>query len=427
MSDRVSRTGDIGRSATTVAQSPGPAPSRRPLHTTCGVSVVIPTHAGRLLFLLRLLSSLTAAAGQAGEPVEVIVVDDSPEADDVAVACREHGALYLRGPRRGGAKRNVGVAAAQYDVVLFIDSDCVAHQSLISAHLSILREEGPDVAGVVGFSRFVGSGGWIWRLAGRSGRYNSCFDWPLSYWQVLWGATANLSVRRDAFLAVGGFDEETWTVVGGEDGALCTSMVDGGYRIRTGPTAVVLHGRDHMTSLRSLVRSMIRYGAADAYLCHRFPHRTRRVATPVVVLGAAGLLGATARIVLGRRILALSLFGGLALLATRDFRAQRERSARVTALRASCGVGDGFDEDIERAASAPLHSPPGATNPAVAVGAGIPPWTDAALDLICVLFDWTFDIGAAVSALRRGRFDLLHRRFDYMDRREFIARETEGP
>ena len=397
--------------------------------------MVVPTHAGRFPFVVRLLRSLAAAIECVGEPVEIIVVDDSPPPESLAMAelCEKSGAIYLRGPRRGGAKRNCGVAIARYDIVFFIDSDCVAHQDVIRNHVNRLRAAPADVGALVGYCRFVGPGRWFWRVAGRSGRYNSCFDWPLKYREVLWGATANLAVRRQVLTAAGGFDEQTWTVVGGEDGAACVAMVDSGFRIGTAPDAVVLHGRDHLTQLSGLVRSMLRYGAADAYLCARFPSRRRRATTPPAFLLAGAAVGAALRLAGVRAGVTIGVTAGIAMLAVRDLSAQQDRSRRVRELRSWWGYGDGYGEDIEVSAVAPVAASLGQIqacgSTAYTGAAGAPPehrLTKLGYDLACVVFDWAFDAGAAAAALRRGRPDLVLSRFRYIDSRHFVPRDRNG-
>ncbi len=280
------------------------------------------------------------------------------------------------------------------------------------------------MAAAVGFTRHVGPGGWAWRLASRSGRYNSCFDWPLQYAEVLWGATANLAVRRDALVASGGFDETTWTVVGGEDVEFCARLVDRGGSIVTAVDAVVLHGRDHMTGLASLARSMLRYGAADAYLCARLPHRARWTATPAAVAVVVAILIAATPARQRKRIGRLVGAGAVAAVFGRDLVAQVERSRRVTALRARAGVTPSFEEDLVAAVSGPVPEPvrmePGAASPTPSVRP-VPVG-----DALCVVFDWLFDVGAAVAALRQGRPDLLARRFGYMDGKAFVAHPEPG-
>jgi len=59
------------------------------------------------------------------------------------------------------------------------------------------------------------------------------FGWPRRFERVGWAATSNLLVRRAVLLELGGFDETTLTVVGGED-------VDFGLRL-TGATADLRH------------------------------------------------------------------------------------------------------------------------------------------------------------------------------------------
>lgn len=377
-----------------------------------GISVIIPTHNGRRFSLADLLRSLATARHRAGVSSEVIVINDKGAADhaEISAVCSEYGALALTGPPVVATKRNLGAAASRFDHLLFVDSDCIAHQDLLRAHWEAITAAPSDVAGVVGLSRFVGPGSWWWRLAGNSGRYNSCFDWPLTFSEALWGGTANLSIRADVFEYVGGFDDRTWTIVGGEDVNLCASVVDCGHRLVTAPTAIVLHRRDQMARLHHLLRSMVRYGAADAYLCARLPLRRRWYLSPVVAIGMGCAVAA-----LTRRPAAVGRTGLMVatLVLARDFFAQRERSARLVARRRAWGIGQGYDLDPHEEAS---------RDPFAGGVAESEPEPGYLLDLATCVFDWSFDFGAAAGALRHGRLDLLLRRFTYVDSTSFVPR-----
>jgi GT2 family glycosyltransferase len=264
-----------------------------------GVSVVVPSHSGRLPFLRRLLASLTTAAGRAPEPSEVIIVDDSPEPEATRVrdACAEHAATYVRGPASAGGKRNVGSRRARFDVLLFTDSDCVAAPELLVEYLATFRSAGAEVGGVVGLTSMVGEETLPWRVAARSRFYNRCFDFALRYERVLWGTTSNIACRREAFERIGGFDADTLTRAGGEDVDLGVRLSEAGYTIVTNPRARVLHARDHITRLGQIRRSLFAYGRADVYLLLRHPSRSalppmvrRRLGQVVAAAAALSLI-----------------------------------------------------------------------------------------------------------------------------------------
>jgi GT2 family glycosyltransferase len=67
----------------------------------------------------------------------------------------------------------------------------------------------------------------------------------------------NLAVAREAFAAVGGFDE-SFPVPGGEDRELCERWQSQGRRLVAAPGAVVLHA--HSMTLRGFVRQHRNYG-----------------------------------------------------------------------------------------------------------------------------------------------------------------------
>ncbi len=119
------------------------------------VSVVIPTF-NRWESLERTLEALT---GQSRKPDEVIVVDDGSTDGtwERLWAWRSHSGdrlplLMLRQPNRGpGQARNLGVAQARGDIVVFMGDDTLPAHDFIEAHLERHIEAGERCA-VVGFT-----------------------------------------------------------------------------------------------------------------------------------------------------------------------------------------------------------------------------------------------------------------------------------
>lgn len=352
-----------------------------------GISVVVPTHSGRLPLLSRLLRSLCKSADALDETWECIVVDDSPAPESGAVedVCRAHGARYLRGPARVGAKRNFGAAAARYDVLLFIDSDCVASEALLRAHRDALRAAPASVAGILGITEFFGKGSVVWDISERSQMWSS-FQWPRMFEQVLWGPTANLSVRTSAFRAVGGFDEDAWPVVGGEDIALGIRLNEAGRTLGTSREALVLHDREHV-GVRQMLRRFRLYAEGELYVCSVFPRRTRRQVSPMLIGSAVAIVGLVAGLATPERWLLLTPLLALAAMEL-DFWRKGRRARR--------GRPQG---DRPRW------------------------WKRLVFHLGWFPFIWSYDMALFSAAVRRWRLDLLGRRFDVLSRDGFVVRQ----
>jgi glycosyltransferase involved in cell wall biosynthesis len=351
-----------------------------------GLTICIPTHRGRGRYVADLLVSLTVARRALSIPVEIIVVDDSPDPEFHALdhRCAELAVRHLRGPRPAGAKRNLAARKARFDVLLFVDSDCLATADLLSAHVEALRAAPSDVAGVVGRT-----------IALDESRGTGPRDWqPLDFsrWcragavppaeRVVWGPTSNLSIHRAVFLRLGGFDEGIFTPVGGEDVDLGARVCDIGYRWIIGPEAVVLHRRDASGRLTQILNKQFMYGRADVFLTSR--HRGRRDwrANPFAFGVVAGLI-----------CLPFTgpapLLGGLAVLGPPLVYLAVDLARR----------------GLRRTADPPRPN-------------GFPPRTGGRLAHLArhvsgVLVDLSFDAGIAWEALRRGRPLLALRRFPY--------------
>lgn len=106
---------------------------------TATVSVVIPAF-NRASLIVR---SVRSALDQERSPLEVIVVDDGSTDDTAAVveAIGDPRVRLVQQPNRGvSAARNVGVAAAQGDYVVFLDSDDVAKPGWLSSLLGLAEQ-----------------------------------------------------------------------------------------------------------------------------------------------------------------------------------------------------------------------------------------------------------------------------------------------
>lgn len=162
--------------------------------------------------LRRLLRSLESQVLRVG--AEVIVVDDgSRRPDAVANVCATFAGpiRLLRRARDEGsraASRNRGIDAARGRVVLFLDSDQVAPETLLSEHLRYHRAF--DRACVIGFRRHAGPGGTVQCLRPEvrtrvTSRWSENIRALASAWYLTF--TCNLSVTRDVLVDIHGFDE----------------------------------------------------------------------------------------------------------------------------------------------------------------------------------------------------------------------------
>src|SRR5262245_44034869 len=102
------------------------------------ISFVIPAHnaAGLLGYTL---AALHSSAQTAGDPYEVIVVDDA-STDGTGALAREHGARVLEvNYRRIAATRNAGAREAAGELLFFVDADTVVPVRALGAALRALK------------------------------------------------------------------------------------------------------------------------------------------------------------------------------------------------------------------------------------------------------------------------------------------------
>ncbi|MFJ8752643.1 glycosyltransferase family 2 protein [Streptomyces sp. NPDC102441] len=278
-----------------------------------GLSVVVPVK-GRVALMRAQLASLRAAVDRSPEPAEVIVVDDSEPADAAAhqANCREFGARYVTGPAHVGAKRNLGVERATYDLILFTDSDCRVSPDILEHHVKTLRSAGTSVGGVTG-PTFVERGPTpANRIMRWSKLINDDMERPERCAKVIWTTATNLAVRRKVFEEVGGFPSESLDVVGGEDCDLGIRMTDAGYTLLCDPQAVAVHDHGITGSFATAGRRLYSYGRSEQWVCSVHPRHRRPVVNAFTVGTAATAVGmALAPRTGGRSLLAVPACLGL--------------------------------------------------------------------------------------------------------------------
>jgi GT2 family glycosyltransferase len=292
----VSATGGGQRDAhhATVA---GAAPTTGPR-----LSVVVPSYQ-RAHALERVLEALRAQDAPPGSYEVLVVLDGSTDgsAELLETWVREERLPGLRWHRQENAgqsaARDAGVRLAAAPVVLFVDDDVVASPGLVARHLA-WHAAGERVA-VLGDCEIVPDGRapdvppslymqfvriwWedMYRVRALPGRVSSFRDF----------CAGNVSLRRDDYLAVGGFDR-AFRGYGGEDYELGYRLLRAGVRFVPDREAHADHY--HRQHVRSAFVSSHQEGIADVYLGRKHPEL--RAGLRVMHLPTQGALGRLARL-----------------------------------------------------------------------------------------------------------------------------------
>ena len=191
------------------------------------ISAVVPVYNGRV-YLAQSLPPLAAMLAR-GDLLEIVVADDG-STDGSGDFCRANGARVVStGGRKGPAEaRNVASKAARGDVLWFVDADVVAHDDVAERVRAAFAE--PGVVAV--FGSYDDAPPWpafasqYMNLRHHAVHHRSPGD-AHSFWSGL-GA-----VRREAFLAAGGYDAARYLVPSIED-------IELGYRLRARGGRIVL-------------------------------------------------------------------------------------------------------------------------------------------------------------------------------------------
>lgn len=252
------------------------------------LSVIIPVYNGGPGFE-RCLRSLQASAWR---DYELIVVDDASTDGSAALAVAYHATLYRLAGRGGPARaRNHGAELARAPILVFLDADVCVHADTLQRIVAYFSTY-PDCVAVMGSyddtpadPHFVSQ----WKNLFHHFVHHHSARRASTFWA---GCGA---IRRQAFLAAGGFDA-TFTRPCIEDIELGARLFDAGARLDLEPAIQVKHLK--RWTLVSLVRTdvcdralpwlqlMLRQGEMRADLNVTLRHR----ASVGLVAGLLGML-----------------------------------------------------------------------------------------------------------------------------------------
>jgi GT2 family glycosyltransferase len=287
------------------------------------VVFVIPVRddAARLAHCLASIHREDAAA-------DIVVVDHGSTDGSDAIAL-DHRARVLRTPEaiNVAALRNIGSRSVDARYLALIDADNTIGPGWLSAFTEAVNTDAPAVLG----APYSPPPAPTWVQAW----YDGLRDHATRVQPAEWLGAGNLVVRRDAFEAVGGFDESLETC---EDVDLCFKLTRAGYTILNVPGMRSIHHGDPPT-LGRLFRSELWRGRDNIRVSLRQrPMSFRNALSVVMPIAQLGLMlgaitGALAGAVLGSttgwRMAAVCLLGVALLVAARAALIYRRAGAKA--------------------------------------------------------------------------------------------------
>lgn len=197
---------------------------------------------------------------------EVVIVDDGSRDATAEIAADFPEFRLIRQPNKGlSVARNVGMQAANGEIIAYTDSDCVVDPDWLSLMIRGMTEGGFDGCGGPNYA------------PSEDGRIEACVAAsPGAPCHVLIGddraehlAGCNMIFRKTALEAIGGFDPQF--TAAGDDVDICWRLLDARFTLGFCPSAFVWHFRRN--TVKAYYGQQRGYGNAEAMLYLRYPDR----------------------------------------------------------------------------------------------------------------------------------------------------------
>ena len=204
---------------------------------------------------------------------ETIVIDDGSTDETHEIASR-HVVRLIRVPNGGLSKaRNLGIEAADGEIVAFIDSDAYADQDWLYYLVNALDEH--DASAIGGPNLSPPQDGFIAQCIDQSPGNPTCVLVDNERAEHVPGC--NMAFRKEVFQTVGLFDAKHRAA--GDDVDMCWRLLVAENKIVYHPSAVVWHHR--RPTIRGYLRQQKGYGVGEAHLQRRYPGRFNFFGYPV--------------------------------------------------------------------------------------------------------------------------------------------------
>lgn len=243
------------------------------LHTT-DITVIIPTYNSRK-YISRVLDRLYKESSYV--PKQVIIVDGYSRDSTLIKAMEYPVEILFESNRNVATARNIGIKCSYNKIIAFTDSDCVPDRRWIERIIGCFQKN-PTLVGVGGRVLPLEPKNDIEAFSGNV-FLNEIMKFPTQiirpYQKFLPGSfiTANCAYRKEALMAIGGFNE--YFKNNGEDIDLFWRMVDKfpGCLLYD-PSIIVYH--NFPDTCISLVKKYFQYGLASSKLA-KFHLKTPRI------------------------------------------------------------------------------------------------------------------------------------------------------
>lgn len=236
------------------------------------ISIIIPTYnrADALQLTLEYL-----ARQDFSEKWETIVVNNNStdNTDDVVKNQKFPVLLSIIHEKKAGASaaRNAGVKAAKGKYLIFIDNDILTEPDFIERHYKQIKKNTGNwfVGHVINLPE---------QEATIFGKFRKYLDSPikLELIEVDFLTGANVSIIKDDFKRLGGFDEN-FHVASGEDRELAMRAIKSGIKIFFDPSIVVVHNDWAGSSIRDFCKRQRIYTETEPFFWQKYGNETPRM------------------------------------------------------------------------------------------------------------------------------------------------------
>ena len=211
-----------------------------------GISIIIPAK-NEEKYIGDCIAHLKKSLKSWGGKSEIILVDNGSTDDTTSIARKNNIKIYIEKDGNIGQVRNIGANKAMYDVIGFIDADCLVDEKWASYCMKHMKNREIAVFGTPAVPNPKNST-WVQKTIYKliSGIKRPKY--------VKWIGTSNFAVKKNVFYEVGGFDVSLKTA---EDVELC-HRINKKYKIYLENLIFTIHLRESKTIREMFNREKIR-------------------------------------------------------------------------------------------------------------------------------------------------------------------------